>query len=248
MTPCWAKGFQLVAFVDRWLTNTSTISTYPRIGWMAAVGCAGCPHVDIFWQQHFPTRILHNLYNIIYIFTTHWFYQQWRRRWSADPRWIHHCPIWRYMPLGWNSGSRCASKILGILDIWGPVQISDPSAMLIILFIWIIWVWEWRNSKYPKRFVREVGPGHGKSFFWQTYMHPYISIQIHTYIYIYPYNIKYSCIDMWDVRSITRQVLSGACQPLLMYEIHSAGLGDSRCQLYMVTWQPKKRGCDVESN
>lgn len=184
MTPCWAKGFQLVAFVDRWLTNTSTISTYPRIGWMAAVGCAGCPHVDIFWQQHFPTRILHNLYNIIYIFTTHWFYQQWRRRWSADPRWIHHCPIWRYMPLGWNSGSRCASKILGILDIWGPVQISDPSAMLIILFIWIIWVWEWRNSKYPKRFVREVGPGHGKSFFWQTYMHPYISIQIHTYIYI----------------------------------------------------------------
>ena len=32
------------------------------------------------------------------------------------------------------------------------------------------------------------------------------------------------------------EVLSGACQPLLMYEIHSAGLGDSRCQLYMVTW------------
>jgi hypothetical protein len=63
MTPCWATGLQLVAFVDRWLTNTSTISTYPRIGWMAAVGCAGCPHVfDIFWQQSFPRRILHNLH------------------------------------------------------------------------------------------------------------------------------------------------------------------------------------------
>lgn len=68
MTPCWAKGFQLVAFVDRWLTNTSTISTYPRIGWMAAV-CAGCPHVfDIFWQQyifsHAHITYLHNLHNL----------------------------------------------------------------------------------------------------------------------------------------------------------------------------------------
>ena len=47
------------------------------------------------------------------------------------------------------------------------------------------------------------------------------------------------------MRSITWQVLGGVCQPLLMYEIHSAGLGDSRCQLYMVTWQPTKRVCDV---
>ncbi|CAK9113905.1 unnamed protein product [Durusdinium trenchii] len=29
-------------------------------------------------------------------------------------------------------------------------------------------------------------------------------------------------------------VLSGACQPLLMCEVHAAGLGDARCQLYMV--------------
>ena len=32
------------------------------------------------------------------------------------------------------------------------------------------------------------------------------------------------------------EVLSGACQPLLMCELHSAGLGDSRCQLYMAPW------------